>query len=553
MESALDSLAGTAGPESRTPEQRHELGRRLREAVLRRSGPGTGAALGSVELAVAIHSVVPAPETNVFWDRGDHALPYAMLAGGASQDLPLPGDGPGRAISDAVGLAVVRTLRRDPAPVVAVIDGMGLSTGLAFEAVNHAGHLHLPLVLVLIDGQSPRGRSAGAVARYLTRLRGHPRYAEAKTLIEQALGRVPAGEQALEVARRLKNSVRELLLPTEMWEEMLGFMYLGPVDGHHPDALHDILSLALRLRRPVVLHVAAERGRGFGPGATEAAPVPRGAPSPWVSAFAAALREAAVDDDRTVVVTASGRMRAALARAAEDAPERFFDAALGEAHAVAFASSLAARGMQPVVTIGASHAAAALAPVASECAAAPAAVTVVVQPDTPELVRDPADLRIACAVEGLDVVVPSIQEDLPRLIRQAVTTGRWTLVRLPVSPPAGGAQVPSPEAHGYRVREGVDSDLAIVAAGPLLAAACQAAGQTGAWAVGVPGLSPELQPPLVQPVKRWLLVDDLEFGPALARAWPRAAYAATSTVSLDAGATPDDQVAAIVAAARAGG
>jgi 1-deoxy-D-xylulose-5-phosphate synthase len=552
MEPAANSPVETTSLGSEPSAPGHELGQRLREAVLRRAGPGTGAALGAVELAVAIRSVVPTPETNVFWDSGDHALPFALLAGGDSEDLALPSDGPGRAISDAVGLAVVRTLRRDPTPVVAVIDGMGLSTGLAFEAVNHAGHLQLPLVLVLIDGQSPRGRSAGAVARYLTRLRGHTYYSEAKALIEQALGRVPAGEQALEMARRLKNSIRELLLPTEMWEELLGFMYLGPVDGHHPGALREILSLALRLHRPVVLHVATERGRGLGPGATDAAPPRRVPPAAWEAALAAAVSAAVEGDEQTVVVTASARLRAALARVAEAAPERFFDAALGEAHAVAFASSVAAGGMRPVVAIGASHAAAALAPVAAECAGAPSPVTLVVHPDRMEARRDPADLRIACAIEGLDVVVPATEADLDQMVRQAADTGRWTLVRLPGSAPSQDVSLPVPGRHGYGLREGADPGLAIVAVGPLLSVASEAAEQLGAWTLGVARLSPELEPP-IDSVGRWLLVDDPEFGPALSRAWPRAAHAATSTVLLQTGSPPADHVAAIVAAARGAG
>ena len=149
--------------------------------------PSTSEALsGAAELVVMVAETVVDPAADVFWDRADHALAHDLLLKGLAEDTVLTT--PGRAASEAAGVAVARTLQRHRQPVVAVLDEAGLGTGLAFEAVNHVGHLQVPFVLVLVDAQTPRGRNAGAMARYLTRVRGHARYADAKNLIETTLG-----------------------------------------------------------------------------------------------------------------------------------------------------------------------------------------------------------------------------------------------------------------------------------------------------------------------------------------------------------------------------
>ena len=306
--------------------------------------PAQSPALTSAaELAVMVANSVADPVNDVFWDRADHALAYDLLLKGTAREAAP--HSPGRAASEAAGVAVARTLRRQRQPVVAVLDEAGLGTGLAFEAVNHVGHLQVPFVLVLVDAQTPRGRNAGAMARYLSRVRGHARYADAKNLIETTLSRIPAGEQAVEVARRLKNSVRELLVPTEMWEELLGFMYLGPVDTNNLDALGDLLRLGLRVGRPVVLHVTLE---GRAPVRSLAA----NAATARQTHLERALAEVLTSDRRRLLITTDTEGALDTAALAELAPERYFDLGLGGSHAVAFAASLAAEGFRPIVVLG---------------------------------------------------------------------------------------------------------------------------------------------------------------------------------------------------------
>jgi 1-deoxy-D-xylulose-5-phosphate synthase len=547
MASTFDEALAAAAPRELLGDQREKLTQRLRHAILHRNDEGVGAALGAVEAAVAVHAAVADPAGSVFWDAGPHALAHELLSGLPAAASGRASDPPGRAISDAVGVAVARTIRRDASPVIAVIDGSGLSSGLAFEAVNHAGHLQIPLVLLLLDAQSGRGRGIGAVPRYLTRLRGHPRYADAKAVIEQGLSRMPAGEQAVEVVRRLKNSVRELLLPTEMWEELLGFVYLGPVDGHNLESLGEILGLALKVGRPVVVHVASERGRGIAPRAAEAPMAVARRQSPWLAAAAQAILAEATADDDFALVCGSAAARDALVRVAEAIPERFFDVTQGAAHATAFAASLAREGLRPLLVAGATQFATGLGPVAAGPSDASPPVTFALYPDATRLDAATNDIALARAVPGLDVVIPATMADLSTLLQRSTTTGRWTLIRLPRS-----AQIdpilPSLDADALRVRIGAKS-IAIAAAGPVTSVAWRAAERSGVSALGVINLS--LAPPLasIPGVDRWLLAIDAEFGAALAASWPRELDSITSKVDVPASAPLADQVEVIARAA----
>ncbi len=406
--------------------RRQELGEQLRERMRRADTGASASAMAAADLAVAIHTTVPNPATTVFWDAGGHTDAYRHLLGRPPSTAAPPA--PGRAVSEAVGAAVARMLQHEATSIVAVIDGQGLSAGLAFEAVNHAGHLQLPLVLVLVDAPTTRTRSVGAVSRHLTRLRGHPRYADAKALIEQALSRMPAGGQAVEVARRLKNSMRELLIPTEIWEELLGFTYLGPVDGASADALAESLALALEVRRPVLLHVAAPAGAAVRRQGLNGAAAAR---ATWLGAAATALADLAEADELCVTVSAGGSARAALHAVAERVPERFLDVELGEAHGMSLAASLAREGLRPVVALAASRTLATIAPLLDEATQAHAPLTILAYPDAaPDMA---ADVLSRNAVPGLDVVVPTQPHDLKDLLAEALVSQRWTLIQLPAS------------------------------------------------------------------------------------------------------------------------
>ncbi len=423
MTAAIPERLAVQPTDPAAPAERAATIEALRERLSQHLPSNVLALSGAAELAVMVAETVDDPATDVFWDRADHALAHDLLLKGLAEQKAT--ESPGRAASEAAGVAVARTLRRERQPVVAVLDEAGLGTGLAFEAVNHVGHLQVPFVLVLVDAQTPRGRNAGAMARYLTRVRGHARYADAKSLIETTLGRMPAGEQAVEVARRLKNSVRELLIPTEMWEELLGFMYLGPVDVHNLEALGELLRLALRVGRPVVLHVTLD-GRA-----------PARSTSPNAIARLVDLEQALADamaaDERRLLIATDTYGALDTAVLAEQAPERYFDLGMGGSHAVSFAGSLAAQGYRPMVVLGDASLESALAaltaeprhrdgPVAIICAARGLALR--------------APVHAALRAAGFAWIGPHTHGGWTQALRAADVSQHWTFLTAEAPSPA---------------------------------------------------------------------------------------------------------------------
>lgn len=415
MTAAIPERLAVQPTDPAAPAERAATIEALRERLSQHLPSNVLALSGAAELAVMVAETVDDPAEDVFWDRADHALAHDLLRKGLAGDAAT--ESPGRAASEAAGVAVARTLRRERQPVVAVLDEAGLGTGLAFEAVNHVGHLQVPFVLVLVDAQTPRGRNAGAMARYLTRVRGHARYSDAKNLIETTLGRMPAGEQAVEVARRLKNSVRELLIPTEMWEELLGFMYLGPVDAHNLEALGELLRLALRVGRPVVLHVTLE---GRAPVRSKSHDAIAGLVN-----LEQALADAMAGDERRLLIATDTHGALDAAVLAEQAPERYFDLGLGGSHAVSFAGSLAAQGYRPIVVLGDASLESALAALTAEPRHREGPVTVICAARGLAL-RGPVHAALRAA--GFAWIGPHTHGGWTEALRAADASQQWTFL-----------------------------------------------------------------------------------------------------------------------------
>ena len=487
MDAASTSLERLASQATLAPERRGDLAEKLRARLSAQRGSAVGEALATVELAIAVHTVVPNPAVSVIWDVGDHRLPYHLLSGevGSSDGRSTSG----RAVSEGVGRAVARTLLGDPEPVFVVLDEAGLSTGLAYEAVAHAGQLRLPLVLVLIDFQTHRSRSVGILARYFARIRSHPRYTDAKSLIETALRGLPASDHTVELARRLKNSIRELVLPTEMWEELLGFLYLGPVDGNNLSALNDILTLARETRRPVVVHAVVQAGRGLEPEsrATTDAIEARVAPT-WSLAIGAAIESLVAIDNRAVVVAAMPAASSGLTTFAEASPERFFELGLGEAHAVSFAESLADANFRPVLVIDASHFPRAIPSLLRGAGKRAARLTVI---GMPHAHAESGDLALAASVGTMRLALPTTDEALTRSLANAFHGSGTTYVRPMFDSPRELTAPDAMESNGNATWNS-NAALAFIALGTAVPAAVAAALATGRRAEGITWLPPTI-------------------------------------------------------------
>jgi 1-deoxy-D-xylulose-5-phosphate synthase len=380
----LDRIASPADlkslPFSKLPDLAAELRSELINVVTQNGGH-LGASLGAIELAIALHWVFASPLDRIVWDVGHQAYAHKLLTGRRGrfatirQENGLSGFltrdesehdafGAGHAstsISAALGMAVAFAKSDDPGRRVAAVIGDGaLTGGMAFEALNNAGILDLPFLVILNDNEMSIAPNVGAMSQYLDRVRTDPRYNRAKDELARITERLPQGELLVELGKRWKDSLKEFIYHTMIWAE-LGFTYMGPIDGHDIRALVHALRQATLVPGPVFLHVVTQKGRGFAGAekdrerghAVSAPAIPGAPPSPpkYQDVFAETVIELAKDDPRIVAITAAMPTGTSLARFQTAFPDRFFDVGIAEQHAVTFAAGLAAEGMRPVVGI----------------------------------------------------------------------------------------------------------------------------------------------------------------------------------------------------------
>ncbi len=337
--------------------------------------------LGTVELTVALHYVFHSPIDKIVWDVGHQAYPHKLLTGRRdrfntirqygglngflSRDESVhDAFGAGHAstsISAAYGMAVARDLKKEHFSAVAVIGDGALTGGMAYEALNNAGSSDHPFIVILNDNEMSIAPNVGALSKYLYSVRTDPRYESAKDLMENVLGLVPFGDRIIDWGKHAKDSVKEFMVPTMIWEE-LGFIYLGPVDGHNVRELVQVLEAAKQAKKPVFVHAITVKGKGHDIAEEDAVKwhaisppgkpgVPKATAPKFQDVFAEALIKAARMDDRIVAITAAMPDGTSLNKFAKVFPDRCFDVGIAEQHAVTFAAGMACEGMKPVCAI----------------------------------------------------------------------------------------------------------------------------------------------------------------------------------------------------------
>lgn len=364
------------------------------ESVVNEVGGHFASSLGAVELTVALHYVFDTPTDKICWDVGHQAYVHKVLTGrrealrtirqsdGISgflkrSESPYDVFGAGHAstaISAALGMAEARSRLKQDHRVVAVVGDGGLTGGLAYEALNNAGHLQSDLLVILNDNKMSISPNVGALHHYLTHVITHPQYRRLKHEIWDWMGKVPAvSEHLREAARRLDEGVKSMFVPGGFFED-LGFKYFGPTDGHNVLELVELLGRLKEERRPILLHCLTQKGRGCDyaemdpikwhgitppvkesktPGPTESPPPPR-VPKPapaYLSIVGEQLSLMARRDPKIVAITAAMAEGTGLTGFASSFPDRFYDVGIAEGHAVCFAAGLAAAGMRPVCAI----------------------------------------------------------------------------------------------------------------------------------------------------------------------------------------------------------
>jgi len=381
MPRLLDTIDHPRDVHTLDADQLAQLARELREALVAsvsQTGGHLSSNLGTVELTIALHSVFDSPHDKIVWDTGHQAYGHKMLTGrlkqlgtirqqnGISgflmrQESEHDQFGAGHAstsISAAVGMAVARDLRHEDHAVIAILGDGALTRWVGLRAINNAGQLQTPLIVVLNDNAMSISPNVGAIARMLERVRTHPRYNAAKGDVESLLHRMPLGDTALEAAKRFKKSVKEMVLVNMFWEE-LGFTYLGPIDGHDIPRLQEALRHARQVRGPVLVHLLSTKGKGYDPAEADNEKLHSISPSGskkalapnYDAVFGDTLVSIAEHDPKVVAITAGMCGGTGLTPFSKRFPERFFDVGIAEAHAVTFAAGLATQGIRPVVAI----------------------------------------------------------------------------------------------------------------------------------------------------------------------------------------------------------
>ena len=381
MERILDRIETPNDLKKLTEPELAALCQELRDQIIdtvTKTGGHLGASLGAVELTVALHRVFDAPTDRVVWDVGHQAYGHKLLTGrrdrfstlrqyGGLSGFPVRHESEydtfgvahaGTSISAGLGMAVGLHAQGRPGHVVCIIGDGGLTCGMAFEALNQAGHIHRNLIVILNDNEWSISKNVGALSTYLTRLTSRPLYRRLEADVWELLGKIPvAGGKAQEIAHRIKESLKSLVVPGIMFEE-LGFRYYGPIDGHDLRGVMNTLSALKEQEGPIFVHVVTEKGKGypFAPTSKTRAhgvsPPESGKKAPsYTAVFGKALVEMAERDPKVIAITAAMPDGTGTTEFAEKFPERFFDVGIAEQHAVTFAAGLACEGMKPVCAI----------------------------------------------------------------------------------------------------------------------------------------------------------------------------------------------------------
>ncbi|RKT34234.1 1-deoxy-D-xylulose-5-phosphate synthase [Roseovarius halotolerans] len=383
----LDQVATPADIKQLSDSQLVTLADELRAetiSAVSETGGHLGAGLGVVELTVALHAVFDAPRDKIIWDVSHQSYPHKILTGrrdrirtlrqkdglsGFTKRSESPYDPFGAAhsstsISAALGFAVARDLggacETGLGDAIAIIGDGAMSAGMAFEAMNNAGHLKKRLIVVLNDNEMSIAPPVGALSSYLSRLYAGEPFQEFKAAAKGAVSLLPPPFQ--EGAKRARDMLKSMTVGGTLFEE-LGFSYVGPIDGHDMEQLLPVLrTVQARASGPTLIHVCTRKGKGYGPAETrrdgghatgkfdvvtgEQKKAPSNAPS-YTRVFAEALLDHAAQDPRICAITAAMPDGTGLDLFDQRYPSRCFDVGIAEQHAVTFAAGLAAAGMRP--------------------------------------------------------------------------------------------------------------------------------------------------------------------------------------------------------------
>lgn len=368
------------------PKDYPALAEEIREFLIDKisvTGGHLGPNLGTVELTMALHLAFDLPQDKIVWDVGHQSYTHKILSGrkegfdnlrqfGGMSGFPKRKESDfdvfdtghsSTSISAGLGLAMARDLKGEAFNVVSVIGDGSLTGGMAYEAMNNAGKMDTNFIIVLNDNNMSISENVGGVSKYLNGIRTKDAYLGLKEGVYNALLKKPGGNKMINSIRKVKSSVKQLVIPGMLFEE-LGLTYLGPVDGHNIQAMVHVFEEAKRIDNAVLVHVITEKGKGYAPAERHPArfhgtapfdketgvPLKKTKPS-YTDIFSTVMCKLGQRNEKVVAITAAMPDGTGLKRFHNMYPERFFDVGIAEAHAVTFAAGLAAEGLVPVVAV----------------------------------------------------------------------------------------------------------------------------------------------------------------------------------------------------------
>jgi 1-deoxy-D-xylulose-5-phosphate synthase len=388
--SILDRVKSPADIRGLTRDELKQLADDLRARLIdvcSRTGGHIGAGLGVVELAIALHYAFDTPRDQLVWDVGHQGYPHKLLTGrndametlrqedGISgflkrSESEYDAFGAGHAatsISAALGIAAGRDVKGENFKVVAILGDGALTSGLAYEGLNNAGHSDRDVVVVLNDNEMSIAPNVGAMSKYLNSIQRNSLYNRVRSAIGEFIDNAPGPLSSMStLVRKWEESVKTFLTPGVLFEE-LGFRYFGPIDGHDINGLIETFAAVSAMKGPRLVHVITEKGKGFPAGATSGekwhalppghdpatgAQLKQSTANPsYQKLFGVGLVELGNEFPDVVAITAAMPSGTSTDLFAKAHPSRFFDVGIAEGHAVTFAAGMATRGVRPVVAI----------------------------------------------------------------------------------------------------------------------------------------------------------------------------------------------------------
>ncbi|MCX7024610.1 MAG: 1-deoxy-D-xylulose-5-phosphate synthase [Spirochaetes bacterium] len=507
----LESISSPEDIRSLSVRELYRLAAEIRLRIIEvvtRNGGHLASNLGVVELTLALHRVFVTPRDAIVWDVGHQCYAHKLITGRSAEfDAVRRKGGPSgfpkrsesehdafdtghasTSISAALGILEAMRARGGKGRAVAVIGDGSLTGGMAFEALSHAGQLGIPLVVVLNDNKMSISANVGALSRYLSRLTASVPYQTIRRRIDSLIAALPVGRIRLQrFAYAFKRSLKGLFFKENLFSD-LGFEYVGPIDGHNIQVMTSVLREALRIEKPVVVHVVTKKGKGHElaeedptryhgvtPLAVTDGKVGAKCPATFTEAFSDAMMKAGRRDGRIVAVTAAMVKGTGLASFQAQWPKRCFDVGIAEEHAVTFAAGMAAGGLKPVVAIYSTFMQRAVDQVFHDVCLQDLPVVFALDragavPDDGETHQGLYDIPVFRSMPDLAILAPASAAEIDAALNWALDSGAPAMIRYPKA-----SCPPEREAFGkpFETGRGVfversGGELLVVASGGLV-------------------------------------------------------------------------------------